>query len=45
MVETSQIPPPRQVIADALETLEIELVHNDQCAQETQYLTTLNSAI
>ncbi|MGK0319967.1 MAG: ribonuclease R [Granulosicoccus sp.] len=37
MVETSQIPPPRQVIADALETLEIELVHNDQCAQETQY--------
>jgi ribonuclease R len=37
MVKTSQIPPPRQVIADALETLEIQRVHNDQCVEETQY--------
>lgn len=37
MIEASQNPPPQQVIAGALEILEIQLKHNDQCAQETQY--------
>jgi ribonuclease R len=37
MIEASQIPTPRQVIADVLETLGIQLEHHDQCAKETQY--------
>ena len=37
MIETSQSPSPQQVIAKALETLDIQIEHNEQCLLETQY--------
>lgn len=37
MIKPNQIPTPRQVIADALESLKIKLDHNSQCIQETHY--------
>ena len=37
MIEISHTSAPGQIIADAMETLEIRLAHNAQCLEETQY--------